>query len=51
MGNAGAITFGMKEAITTIKDSVNGLVVQIDGATREKTSGHFVMFTGEEFAW
>ena len=26
-------------------------VVQIDASTREKTSGHFRVFTGEEFPW
>ena len=51
MGNAGAIALGMEKAITTIEDSVEGLVSQIDGATREKSSGHCVVFTGEEFAW
>ena len=51
MGNAGAITVGMKEATTTVEDSVHGLISQIDGATKEKTSGRFLVFTGEEFAW
>lgn len=51
MGNAGAIAFGMEKASTPIKECVDGLVLQIDEATREKTSGHFVVFTGEEFAW
>ena len=51
MGNGGAAFFGMKEATTTTKESVNGLVKVIDGATRENTGGHFPDFEGGEFAW
>lgn len=51
LGNKGAAFFGMKEATTPTKDSVEGLVKAIDGATREKTSGHFPDFEGGEFAW
>ena len=51
MGNAGAIAFGMEKATTSVEECVYGLVSQIDGATREKTSGRFLVFTGEEFAW
>lgn len=51
LGNSGAAFFGMKEATTPAEDSVKGLVKVIDGATREKTSGHFPIFEGGEFAW
>ncbi|KAK7542634.1 putative aflatoxin biosynthesis ketoreductase nor-1 [Phyllosticta citribraziliensis] len=51
MGNAGAAMFGLKEATTTIEDSVNYIVSTIDGASKEKTSGHFPTIEGGEFAW
>ncbi|KAK7534495.1 putative aflatoxin biosynthesis ketoreductase nor-1 [Phyllosticta citricarpa] len=51
MGNAGAAMFGLKEATTTIEDSVNYVVSTIDGATKEKTSGRFPTIEGGEFAW
>ena len=51
MGNAGAVFFGMAEASTSVKDSVAGIVVQIDKATRETTSGHFLGPEGEEIPW
>ena len=41
----------MKEATTPTKESVSGLIKAIDGATREKTGGHFPDFEGGEFAW
>ncbi|KAK7522026.1 putative aflatoxin biosynthesis ketoreductase nor-1 [Phyllosticta citriasiana] len=51
MGNAGAAMFGLKEATTTIEDSVNYVVSTIDGATKDKTSGRFPTIEGGEFAW
>lgn len=51
MGNTGAQMFGMEKATDTVEDSVGGLVKEIDGATKEKTSGHFRIFTGDEFPW
>ena len=51
MGNAGARFFGMKEAYLPVKDSVAGIVAQVDGATREKTSGHFKIWDDTEFPW
>ncbi|MCJ1465985.1 hypothetical protein MMC07_004604 [Pseudocyphellaria aurata] len=51
MGNEGAAFFGMKEAYTSTEDSVKGMVHCIDTATREKTSGHFPIWEGGEFAW
>ena len=41
----------MKEATTTIRESVEGMVKVIDSATREETSGHFPIWEGGEFAW
>jgi len=51
MGNAGAVANGLKEAPTTVKDSVDGIVAKIDNATREKTSGTFVSYDGEHINW
>lgn len=51
MGNSGAAFFGMKEATTPVDVSVAGIVAAVDGATKEKTSGHFAGFNGEEFPW
>jgi len=51
MGNAGAVANGLKEAPTTIQDCVDGMVSKIDTATREKTSGTFVSFDGEQISW
>lgn len=51
MGNAGAVAFGMEKAHTTVEESVNGILLQIDEATRVNTSGRFKNFTGDEFAW
>jgi len=51
MGNAGAVANGLKEAPTTVKESVDGIVSKIDNATREKTSGTFVSYDGEHVNW
>ncbi|MCJ1381700.1 hypothetical protein MMC17_004811 [Xylographa soralifera] len=37
-GNAAARFFGLPEAFTTVKDSVDGLTAKLDAATREETS-------------
>ena len=70
-GNKAAAIFGMKEARTPVKESVeylvatvsytssvghahgvaNGSEFKIDGATREKTSGHFPSIEGEDWPW
>ncbi|KAI9675998.1 MAG: putative secondary metabolism biosynthetic enzyme [Caeruleum heppii] len=42
MGNMGAQAVGLKEAFDTVADSVGGCVAQIDGSTRDATSGRFV---------
>ncbi|KAL3421809.1 aflatoxin biosynthesis ketoreductase nor-1 [Phlyctema vagabunda] len=51
LGNAGAVVFGLEKASITVEESVTGVVKLIDGATREKTSGRFLNYTGEEFPW
>ncbi|KAL8728919.1 MAG: hypothetical protein Q9166_005086 [cf. Caloplaca sp. 2 TL-2023] len=43
MGNTGARLFGMKEAPVPTKDSVAGVVAQIDAATKENGSGTFAV--------
>ena len=50
-GNESAQRFGMKEARTPVKESVEFLVAKIDGATREDTSGHFPSIEGEDWPW
>lgn len=51
MGNSAAIKFGVPEADISLEKSVEGLVAVIDGATREKTSGHFSIYNGELSPW
>ncbi|KAL8658843.1 MAG: hypothetical protein Q9202_007408 [Teloschistes flavicans] len=51
MGNTGAAHFGMGEAPVPTKDSVAGVVAQIDAATKEKGSGTFAGWNGESFPW
>ncbi|KAL8683905.1 MAG: hypothetical protein Q9224_006052 [Gallowayella concinna] len=51
MGNTGARLFGMGEAPVPTKDSVAGCVAQIDAATKEKGSGNFAGWNGEDFPW
>lgn len=51
MGNRGAEIFGLKEAPVTLQDSVKFQVSTIDGATREKTSGHFPCIKEGECPW
>jgi len=51
MGNKGAHANGLAEAPTTIQVSVDGIVAQIDAATREYTSGNFISFDGNSYPW
>ena len=41
----------MKNAPVPVEDGVNGVFEQIDKATREKTSGRFMNYNGEELPW
>jgi len=51
MGNAGAEANGMTEAPVALKDCIEGMVTQIDGSSREKSSGKFVAFDGSSLPW
>lgn len=48
MGNAGAATQGMAQAPVSVKESVEGILSRVDGATREKSSGRFWNFKPTE---
>jgi norsolorinic acid ketoreductase len=51
MGWFAANSNGVKEVPVTIDQSVSGLLAQIDGATKEETSGSFVGFDGKVVPW
>lgn len=51
MGNRGAVGAGMEQAPTPLQEGIDGIVVQIDKATREETSGTFVAFDGKIVPW
>ncbi|KAI4143319.1 MAG: hypothetical protein L6R39_004613, partial [Caloplaca ligustica] len=51
MGNTGAKRVGMEEAVVPTKDSVAGIVAQIDAATKEKGSGTFASWDGGSVPW
>ena len=51
LGNKGAAFFGMKEATTSVEESVAGMVKIIDSANREESGGRFPIFDGGEFPW
>lgn len=51
MGNTAARAVGLEKASTEVDECIRGLVSIIDGATREKTSGHLPTWDGGEFAW
>jgi norsolorinic acid ketoreductase len=42
MGNSGAKHFGYEKAFVPVEASRDFIIGEIDGATREKTSGKFV---------
>ncbi|KAI0467182.1 Nor-1 [Xylaria cf. heliscus] len=48
MGNMGSQFFGRPEAPVKVSDSVAGLLKQIDGSSREATSGKFFNYQGVE---
>ncbi|MCJ1293140.1 hypothetical protein MMC34_004693 [Xylographa carneopallida] len=50
-GNKAARFFGLPEALTTVKDSVDGLTEKLDTATREETSGKFLCFDETQLLW
>ena len=51
MGNTGAQLLGMKEAPTTLEESVGGMYKLISTATKEKYGGRVVLYTGEVADW
>ncbi|KAL2867506.1 SDR family oxidoreductase [Aspergillus lucknowensis] len=52
MGAQAARLFGRKEAPTTIDESVSGICARMAEATKETTSGRFVLFSdGSDVAW
>ncbi|PYI13053.1 putative short chain-type dehydrogenase [Aspergillus japonicus CBS 114.51] len=51
MGNRGAHAKGLEMAPLTVDQSVDGIVQQIDRATRLTTSGRFLRHNGEQLPW
>ncbi|ODM17051.1 hypothetical protein SI65_07450 [Aspergillus cristatus] len=51
MGNHGAQCNGLERAPMTITESVQGIVKQIDGATKSTTSGQFIRYSGDRLPW
>ncbi|KAJ7644542.1 aflatoxin biosynthesis ketoreductase-like protein nor-1 [Roridomyces roridus] len=51
MGNTGAVERGLERAPVTVEDSVEGILQRVDGATKEKSSGRFWNFKGDERQW
>ncbi|KAK2817675.1 hypothetical protein FQN49_007972 [Arthroderma sp. PD_2] len=51
MGNAGARAIGMEKALHTVEEVVNGMVKDIDGATRESTGAKYRAWDGSQFLW
>ena len=51
LGNYGAVALGFMEAEITTEESVSGMGKVIDNATREKSSGKFWLYTGEQKPW
>jgi norsolorinic acid ketoreductase len=41
----------MSAAPVPIQEGVNGMIEQIDKATREHTSGKFMAYNGEQVPW
>jgi len=52
MGNRAAVMYGFGDkAEISVKQSIDGVSAVIDSATREKTSGHFMVYDGTESLW
>ena len=51
MGNTAAVGVNMEEAPTPLEEGVEGIIRQLDKATRQETSGKFVAFDGEINPW
>ncbi|KAE8140904.1 hypothetical protein BDV38DRAFT_268993 [Aspergillus pseudotamarii] len=51
MGNRGAQCNGLKKAPMTISEGVEGIVNQVDKASKTTTSGKFIKHDGEQVPW
>ena len=51
LGNEGARAFGMKQAPTTVDESVGGMYQVLTTATKNKYGGKVVLYTGEVQTW
>ncbi|KAB8218034.1 hypothetical protein BDV33DRAFT_205815 [Aspergillus novoparasiticus] len=51
MGNRGAQCNGLEKAPMTISESVEGIVSQVEKASKETTSGRFIKHDGEQLPW
>jgi norsolorinic acid ketoreductase len=51
MGKRSANAVGMDDAPTPLADGVNGMIEKLDRATKEKTSGTFVVWNDEVIGW
>lgn len=50
-GQTFADSIGVKEPPMSLEESVNGVLEQVDSATKETTSGTFVSYDGAPIAW
>ena len=50
-GQKFADSIGVKEPPLSLEESVNGVLEQVDSATKETTSGTFVSYDGTPIAW
>ncbi|KAK5995079.1 Norsolorinic acid ketoreductase nor1 [Cladobotryum mycophilum] len=51
MGNSAGAAHGIGNASITVDESVSSLTKQIDGATRDETSGKLINYDGSTWSW
>lgn len=51
MGYESAKIQSVEHMLSDVEEATKGLVEQIDGATREKSGGEFVVFDGSTHVW
>jgi norsolorinic acid ketoreductase len=51
LGNHAASDAGLSQAPVALQVGVDGIVDKIDKATREKTSGTFMTWDGQQLDW
>jgi norsolorinic acid ketoreductase len=51
LGNEGAKNAGMDAAPLTVEESVGGMLIQLDNATRETHGGKAINYNGEVMPW